>query len=177
MNSQQQKAVILELLNTLKKNGSWCAETHIQKATFCLNAITDVPINFNFILYKHGPFSFDLRDELSLMCSDEMIDITINPYPYGPSLNITPKGEKYLKRFPKTLQKNEEKIDFIGEAFGSKGVAELERLATALYITRNKDIKSVHERATLINTIKPYISIKQASDAVKNVDDLLAKTS
>ena len=177
MNSQEQKAVLLELLNTLKNNNSWCGETHIQKATFCLNAIADVPINFNFILYKHGPFSFDLRDELSLMSSDEMIDIAINPYPYGPSLNITPKGEKYLKRFPKTLKKNKEKIDFIGEVLGSKGVAELERLATALYITtHHKEIGGVPERATFINNIKPHISIEEAKDAVKNVDGLLAKT-
>jgi hypothetical protein len=173
MNPQEQKAIILKLLNTLKQNGSWCGETHIQKAAFCLNEITRVPLIYTFILYKHGPFSFDLRDELSLMHSDELIDIKINPSPYGPSLQITPKGEKYMERFSKILQTNKKQINFIGEVLGPKGVAELERLATALYITRKENTTCIKSRVSLINKIKPHISINQANDAVEIVDELL----
>ena len=70
MNNQQQRVVVIKLLDALKKNGSWCGETHIQKAVFFLKAIKKVPVDFNFILYKHGPFSFDLRDHLPLMRLD-----------------------------------------------------------------------------------------------------------
>ena len=57
--------VITRLIETLRERGSWCGETHVQKAAFFLQELMEVPTRFHFILYKHGPFSFDLRDELT----------------------------------------------------------------------------------------------------------------
>ena len=55
-------AILLQLIGSLKKYGSWGGETHVQKATYSLQQLKSVPLNFHFVLYKHGPFSFDLRD-------------------------------------------------------------------------------------------------------------------
>ena len=51
--------VITKLIETLRERGSWCGETHVQKAAFFLQELMEVPMRFNFILYKHGPFSFE----------------------------------------------------------------------------------------------------------------------
>ena len=64
MNKEQERTVMLSLIRSLRENGSWCGETHIQKAAYFLKTVTAVPLKFEFILYKHGPFSFDLRDHL-----------------------------------------------------------------------------------------------------------------
>ena len=67
MDPIKQKAIILKLLDSFKKHGSWCGETHIQKSAYCLKEIAGVPLDYEFILYKNGPFSFDLRDDLFFM--------------------------------------------------------------------------------------------------------------
>jgi len=73
MNRLKRDVVILSLIENLKKKGSWCGETHIQKATYFLQELFDFPLGFEFILYKHGPFSFDLSDKLTAMRADMLL--------------------------------------------------------------------------------------------------------
>jgi hypothetical protein len=61
MNRLSQDAVLVGLARRLYEQGSWTGETHIQKAAYLLHELLAVPFDFAFILYKHGPFSFDLR--------------------------------------------------------------------------------------------------------------------
>lgn len=175
MNNSQRTAIILNLVETLKKNTSWCGETHIQKATYCLQELTEVPLGFNFIIYKHGPFSFDLRDELTAMRADELLEIHINPSPYGHSLYPTSSGKTISNIYPKTLKQYKKKINFIAKSFGSMGVATLERLTTALYITQKTDSRDIEERAKHINELKPHISLDQARLAIKTIDEIIDK--
>ena len=60
MNRLSQDAVLVGLARRLYEQGSWTGETHIQKAAYLLHELRDVPFDFAFILYKHGPFSFEL---------------------------------------------------------------------------------------------------------------------
>jgi len=133
-----------------------------------------VPIGFNFILYKHGPFSFDLRDELSSMTTDQLMELKPRRYPYAPSLGLTETGHRFLDRFPRTIQQYKERIEFVAEKLGSSGVAELERLATALHVTNElgEDI-SPDERARRLNELKPHVSLDAAASAVRKVDEYL----
>ena len=171
MKRLQRDAVLLSLVESLLDKGSWCGETHIQKATYFLQELTSVPLGFDFILYKHGPFSFDLRDEITAMRADGMLKLEPKPDPYGPSM-LPGENSKLLKsRFPKTLKKHGRKIEFIANEFQSKGVAELERLATALYVTLegNKG-KPVKARASRVHKLKPHILLEEAVEELKSVD-------
>jgi hypothetical protein len=172
MKPLQKKAILLKLVESLKAHESWCGETHIQKAAYCLDRLTKVPTDYQFILYKHGPFSFDLRDELTAMRADGLLDLRLNPAPFGPSLCITESGKEFIAKFPKTLAKHRRAIDFISGALGSKRVAELERLATALYVTLEEKIEAPEDSADRITALKPHISISQAKDAVHEVGEL-----
>jgi hypothetical protein len=61
MNRLQRAVVLLSLLERLKERGSWCGETHLQKSAYFLQDMLSAPLGFDFILYKHGPFAFDLE--------------------------------------------------------------------------------------------------------------------
>ena len=174
MKPKKKRAVISKLVESLQEQGSWCGETHIQKAIYCLQEVTSVPLEFNFILYKHGPFSFDLRDELTAMRAYGFLNIRLNPYPYGPSLCITEMAKAVIEYFPKTLQEFSKKTNFIAETLSDKGVAELERLSTALYVTKEEGLKSIAERATLIHKLKPHVSIAEANTAIRDMDMILS---
>jgi hypothetical protein len=86
MTSILQRSVLLELAIQLKRNGSWTGETHVQKAAFLLRELLDIPVGFDFVLYKHGPFSFDLREMLNEMEAERLIRLEEQAYPCGPKI-------------------------------------------------------------------------------------------
>ncbi len=167
------KAVILaELAQRMSEYGSWCGETHIQKAAFCLQELLRVPMGYRFVLYKHGPFSFDLRDEITEFRVYELFRLEPRSVPYGPSLRHTSNAEELKERFPKTMKEYGERIDFVANRLGRMGVAELERLATALFVTKNNPHGSKDQRADMIHTLKPHVSMQLALRAVSAIDEM-----
>lgn len=173
MDSLKRTVIILELVENMEKQGSWCGETHIQKCSYFLQEMMEVPMGFDFILYKHGPFSFDLRDELTAMRADNLLELHVRPYPYGPSLLPGLTAKTIMKSYPKTRAKYKRHIDFVVKTFALKGVAELERLATAYYVTKEQGEKqSVEWRANYIHSLKPHVSLEEARLAVEKIDSL-----
>lgn len=168
MKRLQRDAILLSLIDRMKAKGSWCGETHIQKATYFLQELLGVPLGFEFILYKHGPFSFDLSDEITAMRADSLLQYQSRD-PYGPSLFPTEESQEFLAQYPKTLKNYANKIQFVAEWVGTLGVADLERLATALYVTFNENGLDM-SRAERITQLKPHIGIDEAHEAVKSVD-------
>ena len=175
MKRLQRDALLLYLIEALKSRKSWCGETHLQKATYFLQELLGVPLGFKFILYKYGPFSFDLRDEITAMRADNMLIYKIQPEPYGPSIVPGESFQTIKERFPITLEKYSKQVEFIANIFGNKGVSELERLATALYVTLEHDIAET-DRSHKVNELKPHISIEEAQEAIDEVDNII-KTS
>ena len=174
MKEEQNRAVLVALIKSLRARGSWCGETHFQKAAFFLKHLTGVPINFDFIIYKHGPYSFDLHDELSIMKAYGLLDLEAS-YPYGPRIVDTEMGNSLRARFPKTSAKYEKQIDFIADKLGSKGVVDLEKLATAYFVTLENPNINENARAAAIVELKPHIALEAAKQAVQDVDGFIAE--
>jgi len=170
MKPRQQQALLLALAEAMQGHGSWCGETHLQKATYFLKELCDLPLDFDFILYMHGPFSFDLRDELTAMRADGLLDMKFQPPPYGPSLAVSDSGMRLMQRWPKTLERHRGCVGSIANSLGPLGVAELERLATALYVTKRNPAKDPSTRAKVIRELKPHVTLEEAQHAVESVD-------
>ncbi|MCA8937399.1 MAG: hypothetical protein KDB68_14465 [Planctomycetes bacterium] len=173
----QRAAVLASLLKHLEEKGSWCGETHMQKATYFLQGLLEVPLGYDFILYKHGPFSFDLSDELGRLEADYLIEEVSQPRPYGPSYRLADDAWKKLTHWEgQTIARAEGSIGFVADHLGDKNVSELERLATALYATiddRAGAGNTVDARAKWIVGVKPHIALAQARDAVREVDSIM----
>lgn len=158
------------------KRGSWCGETHIQKASFFLQDLLGVDAGFDFILYRHGPFSFDLRDEISSMQADDLLELAVRREGYGPTYVPTPFSEVFLERFPKTTARYMRQIEFVADELSDKGVSELERLATAFFIADREGIRQVGRRAQRLVDLKPHISLQDARLACEQVDRLIDRS-
>jgi DNA-binding ferritin-like protein len=65
-------------------------------------------------------------------------------------------------------------VDWIAERLQGRGVAALERLATALWVTRHstKDA-SVDDRAAELQEIKRHVAPGDAIAAIKEIDEML----
>ena len=174
MDRFEHSAILTTLIDKMRDVGSWCGETHIQKGTYFLQELFEVPLEFNFRLYKHGPFSFDLRDTLRTMRSDHFIDIDIQPYPYGPRIISTDLARIFRRQYDELIHAYRPRIDLVAERISDSKVADLERYATALYVTQH-GITSDEERARDINRLKPHVPVPDAMEAVRFVDDLSAR--
>jgi len=183
MQGMERRAVLLSLIDGMAGEGSWCGETHVQKCVYFLQSMLNVPTGFDFILYKHGPFSFDLRDELTAMRADDLIGLEVQS-PYGPSLRLCPAGREVANELYRiTTAQYKDQVDFVAGRISNRGVSELERLGTALYLYVTKEEmgpgsspESVEIRAGEMHRLKPHVSVEQAQLALSEVDKLISES-
>ena len=173
MNRVRRAAVISRLVERLRERDSWCGETHVQKAAYFLQELLGVPLNCDFVLYKHGPFSFDLRDELTSLRADSILALELQ-HPYGPRIAPTAQGEYIQRSCSKTLAKYDHRIAFVAEKMGSKNVVDLERLATALFVTQKAaGDATVDDRAAELTRLKAHIRRQYAVAAIRELDEIV----
>ncbi len=172
MASMKEKALLGALVEEMHNSGSWCGETHVQKTVYFGHELLGIPFEYDFILYKHGPFSFELRDELVAMQADGLLQQEVQPYPYGPSLVPGSVAKTLAERFPKTIGEYRGRLHFLATEIANRRAAELERIATALFVSREHPGRSERERAKILTDLKPHVSRDEAIEAVKYVDRL-----
>ena len=178
MERLQRAALLLSLIENLKAKGSWCGETHIQKTVYFLQKLLKVPFKFEFVLYKHGPYSFDLSDEISFLRAHEILEIQPRDYPYGQKICPGKPSMEIKERFPRTLKKYEQHIKFITDKLAEKNVAELERLATALYVA--EEIGYQEDKGKMAKSIcelKPHVLINDARNAILELDEIIEESN
>jgi uncharacterized protein YwgA len=173
MKRLQRAALLTELIAQMRDKDSWCGETHVQKATYMLQDLLGVELGYDFTLYKHGPFSFDFRDELGELVSDGLIRYVPQMPPYGPRIAVQDDAaERIREMYPKTLARHRDKIEFVAEKLDARGVVDLERLATALYVTNNAPNAPAEERARMLSLLKPHVPEPAALHAVQELDEI-----
>jgi len=174
MKELQRKAFLLMLLRELKNNGSWGGETHVQKAVYFLQRLGQVDPGFDFVLYKHGPYSFDLSDEITSMRADDYLDLEPRPYPYGPSLGDGSSARLLDAFYMDEVSACEHAVQTIAKAFDGHGVVELEAWSTALYAKLEEDLPD--ERVPLrVTELKPHIDIEQAKAATEEMLEIASQ--
>lgn len=173
MNKNERSALILALSDQLRKDGSWCGETHVQKSLYILQELLNIQTGLEFILYKHGPFSFDLQDELSELRGNEFLAAVPMQYPFGASLKVTDPGAKLIEMNSELISQFKSQIEFVSKEVGRGRVADLEKIATALYVTTELSrMAPIEQRAERIRHYKPHIKKEDAITAVECIDKL-----
>jgi len=172
MNKLKRYAVVLLVIEELRRKGSCCGETHIQKTVYFLERLFEGVLDYQFILYKYGPFSFNLRDDLGIMESMGVIKVVSQPS-HSPKIIPSKLAKKVKELFPKTLTCVKEKVEFITDKLASKNVFELETLATSLYVESKLSNNSDLEKAQEITRLKPHVSLREASEKLKEVKQIL----
>lgn len=163
------KTLILVMVKKLIEQGSWCGETHIQKGTYFLQEFVKVPMTYDFILYKHGPFSFELRDELSSMRANGLLGLVPRP-PYGSSFKLNDFSNSWINNHQKEASRYFKYIDEVVNILADKKVKELERLATALYVKKRNPNRDKDQMVAEVTTLKPHITKDEALQAFEMLE-------
>ena len=175
MGNLERISVLLGLIDKMTEQGSWCGETHIQKTAYFLQELAEVPTEYEYVLYKHGPYSFELHDELSSIHADGLVELVTHPAPYGPSWQLTEAGGAFRSRKAERVGIHNSSISYVSERLARMAVAELERWGTALYVEKNYGHQASQERAATITKLKPHITPEAALSAVNAVGEMRGK--
>lgn len=164
MSGSDPTPIVLSIMQSLKSDGSWCGETHVQKTLYVCQELMGTPSNFKFILYKHGPYSFGLSEHLQELIADDLIRVITRP-PYGPTLGLTEEGRLIAAKVDQDVNLSA-RLGFMSKKLSRKGVAELEKLATAVYVNRKHSTKiPLEKRAEILVSLKPHVSLEAARNA------------
>ena len=172
LKEKERRTLICHLIEQMRKAGSWAGQTQIQKSVVFLQDLLGVPMGYDFVLYKHGPFSFDLRSELAIMRIRLQLGLEPNLW-YGPSFTLGVWGEKALE-FPTAY---DDAIEFVAKEISVKDTRSLERISTAFFLKAKHQSRSDRQTAAEINRLKPHISIPQALQAIEEVGELRRKAT
>ena len=173
MGRLKRAAVLTRLMERLREHGSWCGETHVQKAAFLAQELMQIPLELEFVLYRHGPYSFDLRDELTGLRGDGLVRLQPRGTS-GPSFVATEHSAYIQGLYPRTLQRYEDSLTFVAATLGNKGVASLERLATAFYARQRKETgETVKQKVAWVRERKRHIPEDLAATAFEEVEHMV----
>jgi uncharacterized protein YwgA len=135
-----------------------------------------VSSNFKFVLYKHGPYSFELSAHLQGLIADGLVCVLTRP-PYGPTLGV---GEQARSIAAKVERKGDvaRHITFMSKKLSRKGVADLEKLATAVYVNKKFGLNvSIEKRAEIFTSLKPHVSVEAARSAFSEAKEIQEEVS
>jgi hypothetical protein len=152
--------------------GSWSGETHFQKTLFFLQDGLGVPIAYDYIMYKHGPCSFDLHDDLTMMRGNGLLEF-VPRQGFGLELHATDSSSKIRGKFPKTLTRYRNQIRWAAREISRRGVGDLERIGTALFLTKHEWLSDPEEVADRQVELKPHVPRPSAVASVREVFQLL----
>jgi hypothetical protein len=166
-------ALILSVIKKLRARGSWTGKTHLQKALALLADTTDITVPFTFVLYKHGPYSFDVEAELEQMRSYAAVDIQPNSDGYG--VTIHPGEMASFVREQAAIEFAEDlALEWVCDLVGTRTVSDLERIATAAWIRRREGIADTRKVAERLHQLKPHVSVADAEAACSELSAVMA---
>src|SRR5262249_32188584 len=118
-------ALVVELIKRLRERGSWCGETHLQKALYILQDLSKLNFGYKFGNYKHGPYSFELNNELTAMRAANILEFQFPREGYGPSIAATSFGHRIYKVNEENIQEYFPFIAFLTDWFANSDVRHL----------------------------------------------------
>ncbi len=161
-------ALILAMIETLRAQGSRTGKTHVIKGLFLAEAAGLLDLPFEFFLYKHGPYSTDIEDNIDQMKSYGAMEA--EPAFDGYGVFLSPAAmSSYVKRQAPLPQTAISAIQRICRFICGKDVHQLERLATAAWIRKREGLQDTDDVARRLNELKPHISLAEAREADREV--------
>ena len=165
--------LLCKLVERLRSVDSWTGESHVQKAAFVLERLAGLSWPMGFIIYKYGPFSFRLRDQLGEMRAWGYLDLDYELGGYGPRHRLTEKG----KALAAEARLDQTMLGLVVQEVGSMGVKDLEKIATGLFLLT----EGANQGATQsqleqqLRSCKPHLTEAEVHAAVEDARNLLSK--
>jgi len=161
-------ALLLQVIKELNSVGSWSGNTHIQKTVNLVQSLLGQEI-YEFTIYRYGPYSFELRDDLERLVNVELVKRTFNDHGYH--YKITKRGLEYLQN-AKFSRKTTNVIKEIASLFGKAPTHVLELFSTIDYTLTKLNTDNDEFIVEYVKKLKPHFSEKVIRKALKTWKNL-----
>lgn len=156
---------LLGLIAALDAQGAVVSETRIVKSAYLLESMYGLPMGFNWILYKHGPYTREVNDALVGMSKGGLISIRPRKQ-RGIEVSVSASAMNALPTEDLLT------INAVAEKVATLDVGELERLSTAAWISKRMTKADASVRAGYLCKWKPHVASATAVRAIKFHDRL-----
>lgn len=169
MDFLRKAALVSELLDRIRANNSWAGPVHLQKSMFFLQEMRGVPLDFEFVLYRYGPYSFELQDEIEYIRVSGILKWWFHDSPgYATGLDTTEASRDIRDRLPRFMEHYKNDLVFVAENIGPMRSKQLERVSTSFYYMV-KGVEGDKEIAREVCKVKPHIDYSDAVEAAQQV--------
>jgi hypothetical protein len=154
----------------MREARSWCGRTHIHKTLYGFQKLfrPDANLQMEYILYKHGPYSFALDEALEEMEFYGGLEREESA-PYGPRYAVTSDAEALRERFGSSVEKWLPQVRFVAREIGTKNVRELEALSTVMYVASDDSEAlrnaSADQQMVRVRELKPHLTEAEVRQA------------
>ncbi len=167
-------AVLLHMILEMSAANAHCDHITLQLTTYLLTCLGDPGLGYEHCLDDYGPNCRDVqRDINSLFC--DLVDGTHRLR--GRNLLVLPKGEKFLRHFPSTIEQCEPGLGVAVGMAVTRPRHELTYLTTAMFLLRTGRGRSMSpsEAADYYIGIRKYADKQSVRKAVAEARALLSK--
>ena len=161
-------ALIAELAQRLEGKSPQFGKTSLQKLVYLLQELNDVPTDYQFSLYTHGPFTAQLLGDLDLVEALGAVKVHYVISGYG-GYQISPdrEAEPIRDKAAEFLDANKAAIETVVDEFGAFSAKDLELRSTIVYLDRDvKRSKKDLDRSDFIELAKK-IKPRFTEDAIE----------
>ena len=165
----QRAAVLTKLMDKLRQHDSPCGETQVQQAAFLLQEVANVPLDLQFVLYRYGPYCFELQYELTALRADGLVVLK----PVGrksPGFVLTDQSTYIRNLYRPTLRRHEDRLVFVASTLGDRGPAALERLNMAVHASQRPETgETVEEKIAWIRKLTSSSVLKDGDSSCEKL--------
>lgn len=163
------KAVLItELLDRMRDNGSLATALHMQKGMYFLQEMREVPLGYDFVVYRYGSFSFELKDELLQLRGEGILEWVFHSPKYSPGLASTQFSKELRNELPKFLARHDDSLTFVAENIGPMKGKQLEQVSTAFYFF-TKGVERDEKVAREVCKVKTHIPPDEALESARHI--------
>jgi len=147
-------------------------KTALQKIIYILQGSCNVPLNYHFEFFTHGPYSRKLSNDLEL--AEYNRAIKINKEEMGTNISQGEKSEEFISLVHDFISKYDNDICRVLADFGGYNAKELEVRATLIFIYNyfKNEKKSREKLIDIFISSKPYFGTAEIGRAL---DELVQK--
>lgn len=152
MEFEQNDLLLLKTISLCNDNGVSCSDIRIQKILYLISIKKD--LTYNFVMYKNGPHSFELQDDITKLKAYMIIRETYKSNLVGLSIYDKEKIKGFISS---TLDKDlSDKLENIFNLVKELSVKQLEELTTNIYFEKNLSKPTKNTDNEILFTIFKY---------------------
>lgn len=163
MSKLRRHALLANLIEEMRGAKSWTGRTHIQKTLYVFQSFFDAEpdLRVPYLLYRHGPYSFGLDEDLAEMEFYGAIRREEHP-PYGPRYELTGEAGVLRARYGAGLDDWLPALRFVAGRVATRPVRELEALCTLMHVATDSEESGrcphVEAQIARVRELKPHLT-------------------